>query len=225
MKISGLEKLTLTDYPGHLACIIFTQGCNFKCPFCQNSPLLSLEDGLIDEEDVFEYLNKRKNILEGVVITGGEPTIQKDLKEFIKKIRKLDLKVKLDTNGYNPLVLEDLLKENLLDYVAMDIKNTLDDYNDITGKKIKIENIQKSIDLLKNSNIDHEFRTTIVKEYHNLDKIKEIIKLVDGNKYYLQNFQNSENVINKELHGFSEDELKELQNKLKKYTNVSIRGI
>ena len=225
MKISGLEKLTLTDYPGHLACIIFTQGCNFKCPFCQNSTLLPLEEGLISEEEVFAYLNKRKNVLEGVVITGGEPTIQKDLKNFILKVRNLGLKVKLDTNGYNPLVLEDLLNNNLLDYVAMDIKNSLDDYNDITATKVKIANIEKSIKLLKESNIDHEFRTTIVKEFHTLEKIKKIIKIIDGNKYFLQNFQNSENVINKNLHGFTEEELEEIKNELKDYSNVNIRGL
>ena len=225
MKISGLEKLTLTDYPGKLACIVFTQGCNFKCPFCQNSTLIECSDGLLNEKYIFDYLNKRKNVLEGVVITGGEPTIQKDIKEFIKKVKKLGLKVKLDTNGNNYKVIENLLEERLLDYIAMDVKSTLEDYETIAGTKVNIQNIKKSIEIIKNSKIDHEFRTTIIKDFHTITKIKSIIGLLGNSKYYLQNFQDSEYVIDKNLKSFTEDELKMIKNELKEFSNVNIRGL
>ena len=225
MRISGLEKLTLTDYPGHIACILFTQGCNFKCPFCQNSPLLEYKEGIIPEEDVFEYLNKRKKQLEGVVVSGGEPTIQKDLVSFITRVKELGLKVKLDTNGSNPMVLQELLDKNLLDYVAMDIKNVLSKYNPIIGCKTNIKNIEKSINILKNSKIDFEFRTTIMKEHHSIEDIKKICELVDGHKYFLQNYQESENVIDKTLTSFTNDELINIKKELINFPNVNIRGI
>lgn len=225
MKISGLVKITLTDYPGHIACIIFTQGCNYRCSFCQNSTLLPSEDGLLATEDVLKYLNKRKNILEGVVISGGEPTIQNDLKNFIKKIKKMGFMVKLDTNGSNPIVLEELIKEKLVDYVAMDIKTVFSDYDKITCKKIKIDDINKSINILKQSSIDYEFRTTIVKEFHDINKIKKIALLVNGSKYFIQNYQDSENVIDRSLHGFTNLELQEIAKEMKKFSNVIIRGL
>ena len=225
MKISGLEKLTLTDYPNHLAAIIFTQGCNFICSFCQNSSLIKCSEGLINECEVLDYLNKRKNVLEGLVISGGEPTIQKDLEEFIVKVKKLGLKVKLDTNGNNYELLKKLIDSKLVDYVAMDIKTIFEEYDSIIGKKINVENIKKSIQLLKNSPIDFEFRTTIIKEFHNEEKIQKIIDYIDGSDYYLQNFQNSSDVIDKSLHGFTDVELKKLARKFNKYKNVKIRGI
>ena len=196
MNIAGVQKVTLLDYPGKVACEIFTQGCNFECPFCQNSSLIPITNtGEFSEEEIFEYLNLRKNILDGVVITGGEPTVQKDLKGFIKKIKDLGLLVKLDTNGGNPKVLQELIDEKLVDYVAMDIKNIFNKYNITAGKKINLDNIKKSIEILKASKIDYEFRTTIIKEMHSLDDIISICKLVGNAKYYLQNFEDSENVI------------------------------
>lgn len=225
MRISGIQKVTLTDYPKHLACIIFTQGCNYNCGYCQNRSLISQTEGLLTEEYIFEYLNKRKNLLEGVVVSGGEPTIQKDLKEFIKKVKKLGLKVKLDTNGSNYKIIDELLKEQLVDYIAMDIKGSIDNYNSVCGSKVNVENIRKSIKRIKNSNIDYEFRTTIIKEYHNLSKIKEIISIIENSKYYIQNYEESERVLDKSLHSFTEEELKELKRKLKIYPNVKIRGL
>ena len=208
MNIAGVQKVTLLDYPGKVACEIFTQGCNFECPFCQNSSLIPITNtGEFSEEEIFEYLNLRKNILDGVVITGGEPTVQKDLKSFIKKIKDLGLLVKLDTNGGNPKVLQELIDEKLVDYVAMDIKNIFNKYNITAGKKINLDNIKKSIEILKASKIDYEFRTTIIKEMHSLDDIISICKLVGNAKYYLQNFEDSENVIDHSLHGFSREEL------------------
>ena len=227
MNIAGVQKVTLLDYPGKVACEIFTQGCNFECPFCQNSSLIPITNtGEFSEEEIFEYLNLRKNILDGVVITGGEPTVQKDLKEFIKKIKDLGLLVKLDTNGGNPKVLQELIDEDLVDYVAMDIKNIFNKYNITAGKKINLDNIKKSIEILKASKIDYEFRTTIIKEMHSLDDIISICKLVGDAKYYLQNFEDSENVIDHSLHGFSREELLFIDKYLKDvFPNVEIRAL
>ncbi len=231
MNISGFQKLTLLDYPNNLACIIFTQGCNFKCPFCHNSPLISNnehEDSFINEEEILKYLDKRKSILDGVVISGGEPTTQKNLKPFIQKIKEKGLKVKLDTNGSNTKILKELIDNSLIDYVAMDIKNDKDNYSNTCGlNKVNINNIKESIEILKSSNIDYEFRTTIIKEYHNIEFIKNILKLIgDNSKYYLQNFVDSENVIDKSIHGFSDEELRGIYLELnKEYKNVKIRGL
>lgn len=227
MNIAGVQKVTLLDYPGKVACEIFTQGCNFECPFCQNSSLIPITNtGEFSEEEIFEYLNLRKNILDGVVITGGEPTVQKDLKGFIKKIKDLGLLVKLDTNGGNPKVLQELIDEKLVDYVAMDIKNIFNKYNITAGKKINLDNIKKSIEILKASKIDYEFRTTIIKEMHSLDDIISICKLVGNAKYYLQNFEDSENVLNHSLHGFSREELLFIDKYLKDlFPNVEIRAL
>lgn len=229
MIISGFQKLTLLDYPDYLACIIFTQGCNFNCPFCQNSPLIEYPNdlGIISEQEIIDYLEKRKNVLDGVVISGGEPTIQKNLKTFIKRIKELGLKVKLDTNGFNPKILEELLNEKLLDYVAMDIKNDLKNYGKTSGIiELKLDNILKSIDLIKNSKIDYEFRTTIMKEYHSVENIENILSVIGDCKYYIQNFKDSENVLDKNIHGFSDEELEEIQNHLNiKYKNVKVRGL
>lgn len=227
MNIAGVQKVTLLDYPGKVACEIFTQGCNFECPFCQNSSLIPITNtGEFSEEEIFEYLNLRKNILDGVVITGGEPTVQKDLKSFIKKIKDLGLLVKLDTNGGNPKVLQELIDEKLVDYVAMDIKNIFNKYNITAGKRINLDNIKKSIEILKASKIDYEFRTTIIKEMHSLDDIVSICKLVGNVKYYLQNFEDSENVIDHSLHGFSREELLFIDKYLKDvFPNVEIRAL
>ena len=227
MNIAGVQKVTLLDYPGKVACEIFTQGCNFECPFCQNSGLIPITNtGEFSEEEIFEYLNLRKNILDGVVITGGEPTVQKDLKGFIKKIKDLGLLVKLDTNGGNPKVLQELIDEKLVDYVAMDIKNIFNKYNITAGKKVSLDNIKKSIEILKASKIDYEFRTTIIKEMHSLDDIISICKLVGNAKYYLQNVEDSENVIDHSLHGFSREELLFIDKYLKDlFPNVEIRAL
>lgn len=228
MIIDGFNKLTLLDYPKHAACIIFTRGCNFRCVFCQNSPLIenSKQKGLIDEEEVLNYLMKRKNVLDGIVISGGEPTLQKDLVPFIKKIKKMSLKVKLDTNGTNPTIIKELLDNNLVDYIAMDIKDNLSSYEKIINYNTNISLIKQSIKLIKESKIDHEFRTTIIKEYHNIENIKSLLKDFKNENYYLQNFVDSENVLVKNLHGFTNDELKNIEKIIKKdYPNVQVRGL
>lgn len=228
MKISGFQKLTLLDFPDKLSCIIFTQGCNFKCSYCQNSSLITHKCGdVIDENDIFDYLKKRRKIIDGVVISGGEPTIQKDLYEFVIKIKEMGFLVKLDTNGSNPTVLQKLIDENLLDYVAMDIKNIFEDYEEIIKTRVNIDNIKKSIKILCDSDIDHEFRTTIIKNIHDISKILEICSYFSkGEKIYLQNFEQSDGVIDKKLISFSKEELINLNEKIKeKYPNVKIRGL
>ena len=227
MKIAGYEKLSLQDYPNHMSCIVFTQGCNLKCPFCQNSTLIPMEsENLISENEILDYLNLRKNVINGVTISGGEPTLQPDLKDFIIKVKDFGLDVKLDTNGINYNVLKELIDEKLVDYVAMDIKNTFEKYAKTSGlAKINEENILKSINLLKQNKVDYEFRTTVINEYHTLQDILEIIKLIGDSKYYLQNFKNSAYVIDKSLTEVTEEKLILWNQILKKYTNVFIRGI
>jgi pyruvate formate lyase activating enzyme len=229
MKISGMEKLTLLDYPSKTACLIFTQGCNLKCPFCHNSSLLDTNhDGVIDESEVLAYLDKRKGLIDGICISGGEPLLQKDIESFIKEVKERGFKVKLDTNGSNPKKLKDLIDKNLLDYVAMDIKNDFTNYEKTSGiTKINIDKIKESIKILESSNIEYEFRTTIVKELHDVEKIENICKYIDKkSKYYLQNYRDCESVLQKGLTCFIDKELQELKEKLKKkYPNVLIRGI
>lgn len=227
MKIAGYEKLSLQDFPNQISCIIFTQGCNIRCPFCQNSTLIPMDaKNLISEDEIFNYLNLRKNIISGVTISGGEPTLQPDLESFIDKVKELGLKIKLDTNGLNTKLLEKLIENQKIDYVAMDIKNSLNKYGLTSGvAKINMQNILNSIELLKKGKVDYEFRTTIINEFHTLQDIIEIIKLVGNSKYYLQNFKNSEYVIDKTLTSFTEEKLVLWNEILKEYPNVYIRGM
>ncbi len=227
LRISGFNKLTLLDYPGYMACIIFTQGCNYKCSFCHNSKLIGRKnDESYKEEEILEFLEKRKNILEGICISGGEPLIQKELKEFLIKIKDIGYKVKIDTNGSYPDALKDLIDNKLVDYVAMDIKNDFNNYEKTAGVT-NIDNIKKSIDILLNSDIDYEFRTTIVKELHTMDNIINIAKLIKGTKnYYLQKFIDSGDLVKKDLHALSDKEMKNIEKEIRKYIpNVKIRGI
>ena len=230
MEIGGFQKVTLLDFPTKIACIVFTKGCNFKCPYCQNGSLvLNTEDGdLIDLEEIFFYLEKRKKVLDGVCISGGEPLIQKNIKELLVEIKSMGFLVKLDTNGTNPVTLKKLIDLKLVDYVAMDIKNSFSKYNiTVGGVNPFVENIKKSIEILEEIDIPHEFRTTIVKELHTINDILEIGKMFcPKTKYYLQNYEESENVIKKGLHGFSSLELEKIKNSLKKIMpNLIIRGI
>lgn len=227
MNISGFEKLTLLDYPGKVACIVFTQGCNYKCKFCHNSSLISGNNKKYLEQDIFKYLEKRKNILDGVVISGGEPTLCNDLRNFISKIKKIGLKVKLDTNGTNPKVLGELINNNLIDYIAMDIKNSFSCYEKIVDVKNPfIEQIKESIDLIRNSGLEHEFRTTIMKEHHDIESLKEICRYIGKNeKYYIQNFRLSDCVLDKSLTPFNNDELSNIQQILnKEFPNAQVRN-
>lgn len=215
MKISGFDKLTLLNYPGKVACTIFTSGCNLRCPFCHNSGLVTNNYNEISFDSIYEYLKKRIGILDGVCITGGEPLIHADIKDYIKKIKDLGYLVKIDTNGCNPKLLKELIDLKLVDYIAMDIKNIYSKYDITSGVKVNIDNIKKSISIIENSGIDYEFRTTIVKEFHSTQDIKEILSYISSNSnYYIQNFKNSNDVFNRNLSSFSEKELVEMKNKI-----------
>lgn len=230
MQINGFNKITLLDYPTHLAATIFTSGCDFRCPFCHNSSLVltPASQPIILESDLLAILDKRRNILEGVCITGGEPTLQKDLPIFIRKVKDLGLKIKLDTNGNHPDVLKQLLNENLLNYIAMDIKNSKEQYHLSVGlDTFDIKQIDTSIDLIMSCGIDYEFRTTIVKEHHTAKDLISIGQWIKGAKaYYLQSFKDSPDVIEKGLTSYSKPELEEFAHLLLPYVNfVSIRGV
>ena len=229
MTINGMQKLTLLDYPGHVACLIFTQGCNFRCPFCHNSGLLDMNNNCekIDEKEVFKYLEKRKGLLDGVCISGGEPLLQKDIEYFIRKVKDLGYKVKLDTNGSSPKKLKQLIEEGLIDYVAMDIKNDFLNYDKTAGMCTNIDNIKKSIEIIENSNIEYEFRTTIVKQFHDVGKLEKIIQYIGPNaRYYIQNYQDCSSVLQRGLDGFDEEELLNIKNTLGvKYPNLVVRGV
>ncbi len=215
MKISGFDKLTLLNYPDKVACTIFTSGCNLRCPFCHNSGLVTNNYNEISFDSIYEYLKKRIGILDGVCITGGEPLIHADIKDYIKKIKDLGYLVKIDTNGCNPKLLKELIDLKLVDYIAMDIKNIYSKYDITSGVKVNIDNIKKSISIIENSGIDYEFRTTIVKEFHSTQDIKEILSYISSNSnYYIQNFKNSNDVFNRNLSSFSENELVEMKNEI-----------
>jgi len=194
MLIGGLQKTTLIDYPDKIAATVFLSGCNFRCPWCY-APHLVLPEKIkkqsaIPEKDFFKFLKSRKGLLEAVVICGGEPTVYKDLPKFVKKIKDLGFLVKLDTNGSNPAMLAELIKHQLIDYVAMDIKGPKEKYGQFVGNKIDIKKIQKSIDILKKGEVDYEFRSTIVSSLHVKEDIIEMAKWIRGAKrYYLQNFR------------------------------------
>lgn len=225
MKIKGFQKLTLLDYPEKMACLLFTGGCNFRCPFCHNASLVThIESDDINEEEIFNYLEKRKGLLEAVVISGGEPCIQKDLISFIQKIKEKGFLVKLDTNGSFPEILKELLNFHLVDYVAMDVKNIERKYPLTVGLQPDYAKIKESIDLLKASPIDHEFRTTVVKEYHTKEDINQISNLVYPSKLYLQQFKDSGDLIGSNLHAYTNKEMHEIKD-FCQLENVMLRGI
>ena len=191
MRLGGLQKLSLIDFPNKLAAVVFTQGCPFRCHFCHNASLVLPEkfSQPLDEKNFFSFLMSRKGRLDGVVISGGEPTIQKDIISFIEKIKKLGFSIKLDTSGVRPDVLEELLKKDLIDYVAMDIKAPFRKYETVIGTKVDVKKIQTSINLLLNSNILFEFRTTLVAHFHDLEDIIDMAKMVKkAPVYILQKF-------------------------------------
>lgn len=201
MKISALQKISLIDYPDKIAAIVFTQGCNFRCAYCHNSQLINCQkNGNFTPESIFDFLKSRQGKLEGLVITGGEPTLQPDLPEFIAQVKEMGYKVKLDSNGSNSTMLKKLIDQKLVDYIAMDVKAPLDKYEKIVGKKINIAEVKKSIKLIIGSGIDHEFRTTYTDKLLSIADVKGIIKLIRGaKKYYLQNYVDNENVLTHHL--------------------------
>ena len=230
MRISGLQKLTLLDFPGKTACTVFFYGCNFRCPFCHNAFLVTEKDdgNGIDEEDFFEFLESRRGRLDGVAITGGEPMMQKGLHDFIYNIKKRGFAVKLDTNGTFPKKLAALIDEGLLDYVAVDIKNSKEKYPLITGVPAPdVEAICRTVELLKTDRVDYEFRTTLVREYHTEEDIENIGRWITGSKrWFLQAFKDSGNVISAGLGGFSYDEYQHFIDIARRFvTNAQLRGV
>lgn len=231
MFISGLQKLTLLDYPGKLACTIFTSGCNFRCPFCHNSPLVLPEmlGSDITEEEVLEFLKGRTKQLEGVAITGGEPLLHKEIDDFLKKIKDLGFKIKLDTNGSFPDHLEKIVNEGLVDRIAMDIKNSPELYAKTIGvESFDVSTVERSKDFLLSGVIDYEFRTTVVKGLHTKDSlIKAAEWIVGAKEYYLQQFKDSGHVINLEgLSEFNEKEMYALADEVKSIVPVvKVRGV
>ena len=220
MQIYGLNKTTLLDFPEHVAATVFTGGCNFCCPFCHNGDLVLRPQGYprIDEEEVLAFLKKRRGVLSGVCITGGEPTLQKDLPAFMKKVKELGYLVKLDTNGYRPDVLKGLMDAGLPDYVAMDIKNSRKRYPETTGKdNLDVALIEKSAELLMTGSIPYEFRTTVTKQLHDGEAFAEIGEWLSGAEaYFLQAYQDSEHVIERRFSSYEKEELEGFAEMLEK---------
>ena len=192
INIAGFRKTSLIDYPDNISTVLFTQGCNCKCPYCHNPGLVSFEEdkNYMDLEYFWDFVNERQHLLDGVVITGGEPTLQKDIVDFIKNIRNRSMKVKLDTNGSNFKVVEELLEEKLIDYIAMDIKAPFSKYNKVAGNQNIVPDVKKSINLILKSDINYEFRTTVVPGLHKKEDIKNIATSIkEADKYSIQNFR------------------------------------
>jgi len=227
MIIGGLQKLTLIDYPGKLACTVFLAGCNFRCPWCYSAELVLPEkikrQPKISEKDFFSFLEERKGLIDGVVLCGGEPTINKDLEKFARKIKNMGFLVKLDTNGSNPAVLKNLIDKKLIDYAAMDIKGPLGldfQFSVVNFQK----DIEKSVKLLKNSKIDFEFRTTAVPGIHKKEDFLKIAKWIGGKnvKYYLQNFRPEKTINSKfeKIKPYSNDYLLDIKRQISKYFKI-----
>jgi len=231
MLISGLQKLTLLDYPGTVACTVFTGGCNFRCPFCHNAALVlpELMDKNNEADKVLSFLKKRQGVLEGVAITGGEPLLHADMPEFLAKIRELGYKIKLDTNGSFPDRLIEIVNAGLVDRVAMDIKNPPELYAKTVGlEKLDMEAISRSKDFLLEGKVDYEFRTTAVKGLHTAESIAAAAKWIEGAKeYYLQQFKDSGQLLKGEgLGAFNEEEMKALADAARPYVpGVKLRGL
>jgi len=225
MDVGGFQEFSLIDYPGKLCAIVFTQGCNFRCPYCHNSDLVEPKKFMkkIPEEEIFTFLEERKGKLDAVSITGGEPTLQKDLIDFIIKSKKMGFLVKLDTNGSNPEILKKIFKKGIVDYISMDVKAPPEKYSDISGSKIDTSKIKNSIELIKNSGLNYEFRTTLVKDQLTPEDIEDIGKFIKGAKnYVLQKFI-PKNTLDPEFlkkETYSEKEFEEFRIKLEKYVEV-----
>ena len=230
MLIKGLQKLTLLDFPDKMACTLFTFGCNFRCPFCHNASLVlsdRADNTLISEEEFFTFLSRRKGILEGVCITGGEPTLQPDLADFITRIKDMGYAVKLDTNGYRPAVLRRLVEANLLDYVAMDVKNSLSRYGETVGiTHFDPAPIEESMDYLMEGHVPFEFRTTLVRGLHTPEDIRAMGERLAGPEaFFLQTFKDSGDLIRTGMDGFTPAETRVMLSALQENVpNAQIRG-
>jgi pyruvate formate lyase activating enzyme len=215
MNISGFLKQSFIDYPGKIVSVVFTQGCNFRCPYCHNPELIPVTEGTIPEKVIFAHLEKNRLLLDGIAITGGEPTLQPDLKSFIQRVKESGLLVKLDTNGSNPKLLRNLLDERLLDYVAMDIKSALTetDYALASGIAVspgKLQQIRQSIQMIINSGVAHEFRTTVCRELVSMENIRAILPELEGaQRYFLQQYRDNEKFEEAKFSAYPKEETEE----------------
>lgn len=226
MKIGGLQKLTLLDYPGKVACTVFAVGCNFRCPFCHNAPLVEGEGEDYSEEDILQFLRKRRTVLEGVCLTGGEPLLQRDAEHFLREVKAMGYAVKLDTNGAFPDRLQRLAEEKLIDYVAMDVKNRKQSYDVTTGVKTDIAAVERSVQFLKSGFVDYEFRTTVTGSLHTAQDMTGIGEWLKGGKVlYLQKFVNSGSLIDQSVTGCDDDVLRGYRDMLQAFLPTRLRGI
>ena len=228
MNIHGLQKMTLLDFPGQVACTVFLGGCDFRCPFCHNWDILDPSTPvLMEEEEFFSFLNTRKGLLDGVAITGGEPLIRQGMPEFIKAIREMGFKIKLDTNGNHPELLKSLVGDGLIDYVAIDVKNSPERYGETIGiPNFDISKVDESISFLLEGNVEYEFRTTVVKQFHDSKSFEAIAEWIKGaDKYFLQGFVDRETVPYSGLESYSEEEMKSFMEIVKPHVkSIDIRG-
>lgn len=232
MKVTGIQKLTLLDYPGVVACTVFTAGCNFRCPFCHNAMLVlpeQIDDECLTDDEVFGFLKKRRGVLDGVAVTGGEPLLHADMPEFLARVKELGYKIKLDTNGSNPELLSEIVKNKLVDRVAMDIKNAPEEYARTIGlKSFDIAPVERSKEMLLRGDIDYEFRTTVVKGIHTKESLISAAKWIEGAKeYYLQQFKDSGNLILPDgLSAYDEKQMHALADAVRDYVpTVEVRGV
>ena len=220
--------MTMLDFPGKIACTVFTHGCNLRCPFCHNSILVTEDVEYVSVDEIFSYLERRRRMLDGVCITGGEPLLQPDIFEFMGEIKKMGLLVKLDTNGAYPERLKEAIERGLVDYVAMDIKNCREKYALTAGVEgLDVSPFEKSVEILMSSGIDYEFRTTVVRELHSLDDMKKIGEWIRGAKrYFLQGFVDSGALIGKGLSAHEKNTLEAFKEAVSAYIPaVQLRGI
>ncbi len=230
MRIDGLQKMTLLDFPGKVACTVFTGGCNFRCPFCHNALLVTKlpEKPDYTEDEILSFLEKRVGLLDGVAITGGEPLLNPDIADFIRKIRSMGYAVKLDTNGSFPERLKAIVSEGLVDYVAMDIKNRKEKYAETIGlKNHDLSKIEESVEFLKSGAVDYEFRTTVVKQFHTVEDIRAAAEWISGAKrYFLQNFVDSGELICEEVCGVDKETMLKMKSAAADFVSqTEIRGI
>ena len=226
MKIAGLQKTTLLDYPGKVACTVFLSGCNFRCPFCQNAEILDGSVSDLSEEEFFAFLQKRRGLLDGVCVSGGEPLVHADIGTFLGKIKALGYAVKADTNGAFPDRLQALCEQGLVDYVAMDIKNSPEKYEKTAGVPVSMEKIKKSAAFLMEGGCDYEFRTTVVKQLHRPEDMLRIAQWLQGAKrYFLQNFRVADTVLQRGLTPLCDEELEAFKRLMRPFIPaVRIRG-
>ena len=229
MKIGGLMKMTLLDFPGYVACTVFLEGCNFRCPFCHNADMaVAKSPDRMTEDEFLGFLKKRQGILDGVCVSGGEPLMTDETLDFLKNIKDMGYKVKLDTNGSFPERLKRAVNLGLCDYVAMDIKNAPTKYSQTSGnEKITFDTVKESIEFLKNSDIPREFRTTVVKDFHTEEDIAEIAKIIGADEnYFIQPFRDGETVLMSGLKEFEDNEIKTLLAAAREYTpKTCVRGM